>query len=104
MLESEKPRKKTTNKFLSDPESNGFTSTQLAIEIGFTSTQLAIEIGFLEHWTHNSQRSLMKAAPSVSKQSARKIMDKAATKVVGASQIIFNAKVETSWSLSHTLL
>ena len=31
-------------------------------------------------------------------------MDKAATKVVGASQIIFNARVETSWSLSHTLL
>ena len=93
MLGSENPQKKTTNNFLSDLESNGFSSTLLAIEIGF-----------LGHWTHNSQRSLMKAAPSMSKQSARKITDKAATKVIGASQIIFNARVETSWSLSHTLL
>ena len=39
---------------------------------------------------------LMKAAPSMSKQSARKIMKKAATKVIRASQIIFNARVEMS--------
>ena len=32
-------------------------------------------------------------------------MDKAATKVIGASsQIIFNARVEKTWSLSRTLL
>ena len=31
-------------------------------------------------------------------------MDKAATKVIRASQIIFNARVERTWSLSRTLL
>ena len=31
-------------------------------------------------------------------------MDQAAKKVLGASQIIFNARVEESWSPSRTLL
>ena len=40
----------------------------------------------------------------MSKQSARKIVDNVTTKVIGASQIIFNARVEMSWLLSCTLL
>ena len=70
---------------------------------GFSSNLLTIEIGSLGHWTHESLSNL-KAAPSLSKRIARAIMDKAATKVVGASQIIFNARVERTWSSSRTLL
>ena len=71
---------------------------------GFKPYLLTIEIGSLGHWTQDSQRSLIKAAPSMSKHSARMIMDQVATKVIRASQIIFNARVEESWSLSRTLL
>ena len=61
---------------------------------GFNSYLLTIEIGSLGHWSHDSQRSLIKAAPLMSKHSARTItMDQAATKVIGASQILFNVRV-----------
>ena len=52
---------------------------------GFNSYLLTIEIGSLGHWTHNSQRALIKAAPFMSKHSAKTIMDQAATKVKAAS-------------------
>ena len=53
---------------------------------GFNSYLLTIKIGLLRHWSHDSRRSLIKAAPFMSKHSARTIMDQAATKVIGASQ------------------
>ena len=73
---------------------------------GFSSNLLTIEIGLLGHWTLESLKSLfnMKAAPSLSKWIARAIMNEAAVKVVGASQIVFNARVERTWSSSCILL
>ena len=60
-----------------------------------TKTHLyTIEIGSLGHWLPNSQKALMKAAPSITKQIARKTMDEAARKVIGASQVIFKARLE----------
>ena len=46
----------------------------------------------------------MKAAPLLTKQLARKTMDEAARKVVGASQVIFKARLEKVWTPSRTLL
>ena len=63
-----------------------------------------IEIGSLGHWLPTSQRALLKAAPLLAKQLARKTMDEAARKVVGASQVIFKARLEKVWTPSRTLL
>ena len=71
---------------------------------GLPSRLLTIEIGSLGHWLPDSRRDLMKAAPSLSKQAARKIMDEAASKVIGASQVIFKARLDKSWNSSRSLL
>ena len=42
----------------------------------------------------SSQKALMKAVPSVMKQTVKKTMDDAACKVIGASQVIFKARLE----------
>ena len=69
------------------------------------ATQLyTVEIGSLGHWLPNSQRALMKAAPLLTKQTARKTMDEAACKVIGASQVIFKARLEKAWTPSRALL
>ena len=92
LLQSENPQEKSINRPLSDLEGNGCNSTLLTIEIGSLGHFLndCFAIGILQgytiaptaiikctHWTHDSQRSLMKAAPSMLKQLARKIVDKA---------------------------
>ena len=71
---------------------------------GLAFNLYTIEIGSLGHWLPSSQRALLKATPLLTKQSARKAMDEAACKVVGASQVIFKARLEKAWILSHTLL
>ena len=71
---------------------------------GLASHLFTIEIGSLGHWLPDSQRDLMKAIPSLTKQTARKIMDEAARKVIGASQVIFKARLEKSWTSSRSLI
>ena len=57
-------------------------------------TTWQIEIGSLGHWLPTSQRALLKTAPLLTKQCARKTMDEAAHKDAGASQAIFKARLE----------
>ena len=55
---------------------------------GLVTLLYTVEIGSLGHWLPNSQRALMLAAPLLTKQTARKTMDEAAHKIIGASQVI----------------
>ena len=71
---------------------------------GLPTHLFTIEIGLLGHWLPDSQRDLMKAAPSLTKQTAGKIMDEAARKVIGASQVIFKAHLEKTRTLSSSLI
>ena len=71
---------------------------------GLTSHLYTIEIGSLRHWLPTSQRAMLKAAPSLMKQSTRKTMDEAPRKVIGAFQVIFKARLKKVWTPSHTLL
>ena len=88
-----KSHKETYLQVLSDLETKGL-STRL-----FT-----IEIGSLGHWLSDSKRDLMKAAPSLTKQTAGKIMGEAARKVIGAYQVIFKAQLEKTRTLSSSLV
>ena len=71
---------------------------------GLATRLFTIETGSLGHWLPDSQRDLMKAAPSLTRQTTRKIIDKAARKVIGASQMIFKARLEKTWTLSRSLI
>ena len=56
---------------------------------GIASNLYTIEIESLRHWLHTSQMALLKGPPLKTKKMARKIMDEAANKVIGATQVIF---------------
>ena len=56
---------------------------------GIVSNLYTIEIGSLRHWLHTSKKALLIGAPLITKKMTRKIMDEAANKVIGASQVVF---------------
>ena len=70
---------------------------------GLDSDLFTIEIGTLGHWLPTSQTTLTQAIPSLHRQTARSILDAAAQKVIGASQLIFRARSEVSWVSSRPL-
>ena len=70
---------------------------------GIVSNLYTIEIGSLRHWLHASQKFLLRAVPLISKQMVRKIMDEAASTVIGASQVIFKTRTDKAWMPSHAL-
>ena len=64
---------------------------------GFTSDLCTIEIGSLGHWLSTSQRAILQAIPSLSRQTIKKILDIAAHKTIGASHVIFIAQSDKTW-------
>ena len=70
---------------------------------GHSSHLEIIEIGSIGHWLPVSQRVLLKAAPSITRQITRKVMDKAACKFTGAFQMVFNARLEKAWTSLPTI-
>ena len=70
---------------------------------GIVSNLYTIEIGSLRHWLHASQKFLLRAVLLISKQMVRKIMDEAASTVIGASQVIFKTWTDKAWMPSHAL-
>ena len=56
---------------------------------GFDPLLLTLEIGALGYWLPSSHRALMQAFPSISKSSATRLLDQAATKIVPASRQLY---------------
>ena len=86
-------------------QKKNYTSKQSVIgSKGIVSNLYTIEIGSLGHWLHTLQKALLKVAPLITKKMARKIMDEAINKVIGASQFIFKAQTDKAWIPAHALL
>ena len=64
---------------------------------GLDPLLLTLEIGALGHWLPSSRRALQQAFPSLSKSSATRLLDPAATKVISASRQLFKARLGISW-------
>ena len=86
-----KSRKETYLQALSDLEAKGLVCNLHTMEIGTFG-----------HWLPISQRALSNSVPSITKQAAREMMDEAARRIIGASQVIFKARLDKTWTPSCT--